>query len=188
METIVLKKKKKIKLNVKLLLASIAALILIIALVWFNLTWQLAYEYYVIYPTGGYATIGYALDRKLVEKSIMEEIETTYNQKLQIVDYNLKTYVSNRRFFIRRNTANDEWVKENIKNFVYITVYANILELEDKTYYLQTDKAYNTLYSLREINPKITTRLLRGTYVNRDLLLTDEEIKKILENYEKKFA
>ena len=188
METIVLKKKKKIKIQVKVLIAVISALLLLSALVWLGINYEPIYEYYQIDNTGNYSTIGYATDKRLIEKAYILEIDKTYDNNMQVVNYELKTKISYKPTIVKRGSGNNDYVKAEIAKYVRITVYANILKYEDKTYYLQTAKGYKTLSVMRSINPKLKTYLLEGTYVDRDLLMTDEEIKNFLANYEKKFA
>ena len=188
METIVLKKKKKIKFKLKAFFIAIAAILITVAIVLLWINFEPVYEYYQIDNNNIYTSLGYSTDKQLIYRAFKQEFENTYKQNLQIVDFNLKSYVSYKLTIVRRGSANNDAVQEKIAKQVYIKVYAKVLQYEGKTYYLQTAKAHNTLSSMKEVNPKLKTEFLLGTYIDRDLLMSEEEIKNFLANYEKKFA
>jgi len=131
METIKLKKHKRIKWK------NIILIILIIAIGIFISTFKIAYKYTAIDEEHNREIIGYSNSKYLVNYTMYEYIGDIEKQKYLIADFNLtKIYKVNLTIVHRTKKYNDEKIKNDIKQNTYVKVYAAIVSLEGKTIYV----------------------------------------------------
>ena len=173
METIVLKtKKQKRKKRQKIIFyLSIAAISLA-----FVICFKPTYQYYQVNKDNKKTVIGYTDDGNLLNKAMINIIKQAKSENKQIADSYFSAYINKKRVIVFRFVYENKKQKilSTLEDKIDLIIAAYELNIENTTYYLPYSHAS---YSIAQ---KIGKKdLLKGTYVNQQLITSIEDIKEI---------
>jgi hypothetical protein len=184
METIVLKNKKRIDWKKVIIILILCAMIAGSAILVYHC--RLSYQYYTIDITGIKTVLGNSTQSNLVDRAFEEKLREVKQEGYQIADFNASSLIKKKVVITKRSNKNDDTsIKTQIKQDIYVVVPAYKLTIDKNTYYFQRSLGYNTLYKLKEINKQLNITMLEGEFVNKDLIMTQEEADQLINNYSK---
>ncbi len=186
METIVLnKKKKKIKWkNIFIMLLICAATAVCVFLIGH---FRIQYSYYQIDPQLNRHELGISAHNNLINTVTIDTLEDIKKQGYQISDFRVVNVIDKQYIFTWDNNKDDtEQITSAIVNSIDVDVYALILPIKDKEYYLPPTKGYDILHQLQELDNSFKDiHLLNGKYINIKNVSSNAEIEELINGYKK---
>ena len=186
METIILKNKKRIDWKKIIIILILCMMIAGNTILVYHC--RFLYQYYKVDITGQKVVLGNSTQPNLIDRAFDEKMKEVKQEGYQIVDFNASSLIEKKIVIIKRaNQTDDKSIKELIKQNIYVVVPAYKLTIDKTTYYFQKKDGYDTLYKLKEINKQLDINMLEGEFVNKDLIMTSEDIEKLINSYSKTY-
>lgn len=179
METVVLKKRHRLKLKTKKNIGIIIGLIIILFLLFYN--FKITYKYYLTDEAGNVQYIGSSPNNRLMQRAESEYLQDFKLDGHLIADYGYRLWIDYKpNIVLRKNIKrNEDNIIKTIKDDIYIITYSYEFTIDDQTYVIpEIEKKY----IMSKIDT-LTWNNFHAVYIDESKEISRDEIDKIIHNY-----
>lgn len=125
-------------------------------------------------------TIGYSQNEELIDDTVYNYIHRLKEQEIRISDYNLQNGFVKHFTIVLKSKLNDKELIKTIEENTMVFIYAIKITKDDKDIYIPYK--FNSQNIINQIKEKDKNIQIEFVYINKDKVLTNEELEKYIDS------